>query len=187
MKKLNLDRDLIIVDVETTGVCPKKSSVIQIGAVKFSKEGQLHDTFNVYIKPYKPEWTYNAEKIHKISKSYLDKNGINVKIGIGNFVSWANSISKKFYIGQWSCGFDTSMLKSAFEYSRIEYPFSYRAYDIASIVRFYLAMKGSKPEGLIRCAKSLKIDTKDITQHNAEDDAKLAGMCLKKVVDNEFQ
>lgn len=36
---MKLDKNLIIFDVETTGVDPKKSSIIEIGAIKFPKGG----------------------------------------------------------------------------------------------------------------------------------------------------
>lgn len=184
--KFNLDKDLIIIDLETTGVSPATSSMIQLGACVFTRKGQVGDCFNIYVKPYKPEWTLQSEQIHRISQLFLHKNGVSVSEALERFINWTEIASEKFYIAQWSCGFDTNILKSAFEFSKIEYPFSYRSYDIASIVRFHLALQGKKPEGLSRTAKTLKIDMTGFKAHNAEHDAKITALCLEKVV-NEFQ
>jgi len=182
MSKFRLDHDLIIFDVETTGTDPKTASIIQIGACKFSKEGKIHHTFNTYIKPYKPEWSLEAQKVHGITPLFLTINGDCVKIALTDFHEWVKSVSKKHYLAQWSCGFDTEMLKSAYEYAGIDYPFHYRAYDIASIVKFHLSCQGMIPENLVHCARSLKIDTNKFKAHNALDDAKMTALCLQEIV-----
>lgn len=182
VKKFRLDHDLIIIDVETTGTDPKTASVIQIGACKFSKEGKIHHSFSTYIKPYKTEWSLEAQKVHNITPEYLTNHGNCVRIALSDFHAWVESVSKKHYLAQWSCGFDTEMLKSAYEYSGIKYPFHYRAYDIASIVKFYLSCNGINPENLVHCAKMLGIDTRNFKAHNAEDDARMTALCLQEIV-----
>lgn len=180
-----LDKDLIIIDVETSGSNFKTSSIIQLGAVEFSKAGEWTGRFfDSYIKPYTDEWSEKAAQIHRIKKEFLLEKGKDIKDALIDFQEFIGKGANEFYIAQWSCGFDTGMLQQAYSKSDLSYPFHYRSYDIASIVRFFLAFKSSKHvSSLSDCAKALNIDTSNYNHHNAAHDAMLTAVCLKKVID----
>ena len=44
----------VVFDLETTGLSPFKDEIIEIGAVKVDKEGQIVDTFTTLVKPARP-------------------------------------------------------------------------------------------------------------------------------------
>ncbi len=182
-------KDLLIIDVETSGTS-NNASIIQLGAVIFDKSGKLCNTeFNQYIIPYTSEWSEEAYKIHKIEKSFLVKNGYKLEDVIKAFEDWAScqgmfELKKKYWIAQWSCGFDTNMLQNAYAILTRKYPFHYRAFDIASIVRFELANRGKIKTkcGMIKCAEALGIDVIENKLHDGLYDARLSGQLLEQLV-----
>lgn len=200
-----LPKDLLIFDVETSGTDPETASIIQLGAVIFNKEGYLERgaegetrhliqprvSFNEYIKPYTNEWTEGAYKIHRIEKSFLENTGKDLDTVLHMFEVWASCVwadlKKRYWLAQWSCGFDTNMLQSAYGKTNREYPFHYRAFDIASIVRFELAKRGKlfMKCGEDKCARALGIEVYDTQLHDALYDATLAGQCLEQTIKNE--
>ena len=44
----------VVFDLETTGLSPFKDEIIEIGAVKVDKNGQIVDTFTTLVKPTQP-------------------------------------------------------------------------------------------------------------------------------------
>ncbi len=186
--KFNLDKDLIIFDVETTGVTPLSSGIIQLSACKFDVADLTisTDVFDVYIKPYVEEWTEESESVHRISREFLEQNGITLNRALKQFVSWIGPYPKKFYLAQWGCGFDTSILKYGFDRTDLKFPFTHRSYDIASIVRFYLAIHGISPGSLKECAQVLNVPTEEVTIHNAKDDTLLTAHTFRKVIEHGF-
>lgn len=181
----NLDRDLIVIDVESSGTDSEKDSIIQLSAGIFTREGKIsnYKMFDMYIKPYKFNWDDSAEKIHGLTVNFLNINGKDIAHALKSFLDWIPSeCTNNYYIAYWGGGFDSQILKSAFTECLIPYPFSYRTYDIASIVRFYLACKGvSSASKLEDCSKVLKIFTDNLKSHNAKDDVIMAMKCLEKV------
>jgi DNA polymerase III epsilon subunit-like protein len=184
----NFPKDLLIIDVETSGT-DENASIIQLGAVIFDKSGKLCNTeFNKYIIPYTLEWSEDAYKVHKIERSFLVKNGMILEDALHAFEEWASchgswDLKKKYWLAQWSCGFDTNMLQNAYAIAKREYPFHYRAIDVASIVRFELANRGRLKVkcGEKKCAEALDIEIVETKLHDALYDAKLSGQMLEKL------
>lgn len=201
-----LPKSLIIFDVETSGTDPETASIIQLGACVFNKKGYLERglegletrqliqpgvAFNEYIKPYTNEWTEESYKIHRIEKEYLEERGKDLETVLQLFEVWIASIwdwiKKDYWLAQWGSGFDTNMLRAAYRKIGREYPFHYRAFDIASIVRFHLAKQGKLYVkcGENKCARALGIQVYDTQLHDALYDATLSGLMLEKIARGE--
>lgn len=189
-----LDRDLILFDLETSGDTPADSSVIQIGAYRVLRNGEIdNDSFNVYIKHYNRRWSKEAEQVHHLTKKFLDNNGIRIKEALKKFEDWACKSTEdnfnKVYLAQWSCGFDTNMLQSAYSFCKMNYPFSYRAYDIASFCRLVLACGNESVKtktrgiGLASVAEKFNIDLTEFKAHNALEDARMTALVFKKAIE----
>ncbi|MFA6971411.1 MAG: 3'-5' exonuclease [Gallionella sp.] len=184
-----LSKDLIIFDVETSGSDTRTACIIQLGAVKMHKNGELclQPSFELNVIPYTDTWEKEAEKIHGLSKADLMRTGYRRVEVLKNFEEWAGD-PKKFYLAQWSCGFDTDMLRGAYESTlAMKYPYSHRVFDVASIVRFYLATKGKLASkcGEAECAKRLGIPVDKSQCHDALYDATLSGQMLEKIIREE--
>lgn len=189
MENFKICKDLLIIDVETSGIDPQTASIIQIGVVVFNKNGYLDGCeFEEYIKPYTSEWSKDSYKVHKIEKSFLEQKGKPLDEVLAMFENWASymwdNLEKRYWLAQWSCGFDTSMLREAYRKINRNYPFHYRAFDIASIIRFHLAKQGRlyMKCGENDCAKALGIKVEENKLHNALYDARLSGLMLEKIL-----
>lgn len=189
MSNFALPKHLIVLDVESSGVDTNESSIIQLGAVIFNKDGCLtNHEFNSYVVPYTSEWSEDAEKIHGIERGKLKKSGLPISKVLKQFEIWADGfcdgkIKNSFWLAQWGANFDVPMLKNAYKYAKRKFPFHYRVFDIASIVRFSLAKQGKlyKKCGENKCASALGIDF-DITKlHDALYDTRLAGKMLEQL------
>lgn len=61
-----------VVDVETTGLDPSVSRVIQLAAVRIGWDGRIVDTFDTIVRPESPdEYEHGAEHIHGISAAQV--------------------------------------------------------------------------------------------------------------------
>lgn len=181
------DKPFVVFDVETSGVDEKNSSVIQIGAVKLSKKLNVVDEFNVFIRPYTSHWDEQSYKTHKLTKEFLHEKGSDLRIALLDFKDWIGS-PRKYYLGQWGCGFDVNMINEAHIHAKMVNPFGYKAIDIASIVKFNLFCKGYKTNlNLHQCAKILGINIKKYKAHDGLDDTKLTVECLQKVRDEQIE
>jgi len=185
-----LDRDLIIIDLETTGTKPETLSILDLGAVRFSKAiGLCTDTFQTYIVPYKELWNKTTYEYHKITEETIKEKGRPIEIALREFEQWirmdGTDTFKDVYIAMWSCGWDKACLWEAYKYCKMKYPFKYRGYDIASIVRFFLAGLTLLPknQGLTETAKvfGYTFEGKGLVRHKALDDAIMSGILLDEV------
>lgn len=186
----NCPKELLIIDVETTGLAPN-ASIIQLGAVILDKSGKLRNTeFNQYICPYTLNWEEEASKIHKITRPFLIKNGHLLKDVLEAFENWASEnrtkeLEKTYWLAQWSgSGFDTNMLQQAYAILNRKYSFHYKVIDISSIIRMELANRGKLKVtcGLKDCAEALGIDVIESKLHNGLYDAQLSGQMLEQLV-----
>lgn len=183
-----LDRDLIVIDVETTGVSIENSSIIQLGAVMFSRNGGIVEDcqFSKFVKPYKDEWSLQAYTVHKIDKEFLMTKGEDIKNTLEHFNFWVALFGKShnFFLSQWSASFDCTMLELAYNHCGMKYPFHHRVYDVASFVRLYLASQGKlKPRqnGLADCCEAFGLKIDNDKCHDALYDATITALLLEKV------
>ena len=185
-----LPKSLLIIDVETTGTSVENSSIIQLGAVVFTKEGNIEpNTFCEYIIPYKKEWDKEAEKIHGIELGKLKEIGKPIETVLNEFEAWGKmfcsycNLQGKFWLGQWGANFDVPLLKNAYKAVNKPYPFHYRVFDIASIVRLELAKRGKLEIkcGEDKCAHVLGINFETSKLHDALYDAMLSAKMLEKI------
>jgi len=183
MIKFKLPKPLIVLDLETSGTDTEISSIIQIGAYIISEDGILtNNSFEVYIKPYTDHWKPEAEKVHKIKKSFLMQEGFELENALDKLEKWIGE-PRKYTFTQWGNGFDTEMLRKAYIYLKKPYPFCTKSFDIASIIKFDFLLRGLKGDkNLENCANSYGIKVKSHLVHNARYDAFLTGLLFEKFI-----
>lgn len=94
-------KDIVCWDVETTGLNPKEDFIIQLSIIKLSGvDLQEIGRRNWYIKPAHAYTIHpDAEKVHGISKEFLEKNGTTIeKIG-PDFMSFIKGCDVLSYNG----------------------------------------------------------------------------------------
>ncbi len=79
---------IVVFDTETTGLNTEKDDIIQIAAIEIIN-GKIGREFEVFINTEKD--ITESEKIHHISKSYLNENAIEKKKALSQFLSFVGN------------------------------------------------------------------------------------------------
>ena len=82
------NQEIIVFDTETTGLDIENDDIIQIAAIKL-KNGIINDVFEIYIQTEKD--VSMSEKVHNISKEYLNINGVSHEKGLSDFLKFCGS------------------------------------------------------------------------------------------------
>ncbi len=136
---MNFKNDLLLIDLEMTGLDISKNEIIQIGSILLDKETlEEKQSFMTYIKPKK--WENRdpvSMKINGISKPILE-DAPSLKEAITEFVNIYNTPA---IITVWGGTLDSIFLQEAFSKVKIPYPYDYHIFNIWSFAFPILAKK----------------------------------------------
>jgi DNA helicase-2/ATP-dependent DNA helicase PcrA len=156
------NKRVVIFDTETTGLDTKNDDIIQIAAIEITN-GKLGNIFEVYINTDKD--LTESEKIHHISKEYLNKYAIDKKEALQKFIDF---IGNDTLIAH-NLNFDLNILGSnlnACGFSGLSDKIN--LYDSIEITkRIYPNLPSYKLEYLLN-----KLKIEGTNSHNALDDVK---------------
>ena len=89
-KGRKLPDDYIVFDLETTGLNPEESEIIEIGAIKYHGGIEV-DRFHTYVKPYSPI-TSKITKINGITNSMV-KDAPRIDTAIKSFENFVENLN----------------------------------------------------------------------------------------------
>ena len=124
---------IVCTDVETTGLNPQNDFIIQLSAKVIDKETfKVLDEFNEYIIPqHAYEISPDAEKVHGISKEFLEENGNTLREVAPRFLKMIEGCDYLTYNGN---NFDVRFLANDFALAGFEFPIEGRKfYDAFSM------------------------------------------------------
>lgn len=154
------NNNVIVFDVESTGIDVTKDEIIQIAAIKIDSNGDVISKFERFIRSSKS--TKASQHIHGFSDEYLEKHGENKKSVLKDFIEF----SKNAVIVGHNVQYDINILTSELEREPIGKPQFKAFYDTLDIYkRFYPKVFNHKLETL---SKEFGISNKP--SHNAMDD-----------------
>lgn len=81
----------VALDFETTGLNPQEHRIIEIGAVKFSEDGELIDTFEILVDPGQAI-SKEAQKIHKVTDQMVQGKAP-PHLAWSQFLNWAGDVN----------------------------------------------------------------------------------------------
>jgi DNA polymerase-3 subunit epsilon len=153
-----IDDDLVIFDLETTGLRTNKVAVdiVEIAAIKFSKnelkEKQETISFHALIKPHRGGINKEAARINGITQSMIDKEGEDAEKVINDFIDFVGAKRLVAY----NVDFDRWFLQREISHWGIKKQFKYEcAYQLSREV--FDDLENYK---LATVAKSLGLPTK---------------------------
>lgn len=134
---------MIVVDVETTGIDPKRHSIVSIGAVDFSNpENQFYQECRIWDGA---EIDEEALKINGFSEEDIKSHDkITEKELINNFLQWIENIGDKTIAGE-NPSFDRDFLKFSAERNGIKWPLGYRTVDLHTLCYTHQLKRGINP------------------------------------------
>ncbi len=134
---------MIVVDVETTGLDPRRHSIVSIGAVDFSNpENQFYQECKIWEGA---EISKKALEINGFSEEEIkNSDKKNLKDTIKDFLEWAGNIDERTLAGE-NPSFDRDFLKASCERYNIDWPLSYRTVDLHSLCYAHYLKRGLSP------------------------------------------
>ncbi len=172
-----LQKDNIIVfDVESTGVDVTEDEIIQIAAVKVNRRGQVTEKFERFLKNNKS--VKNSEHVHGFSDEFLKKNGEDKNIVLKEFVKFLEDAVIVGHNVQYDINILTSELQRA-GFDKLKFKAFYDTLDIYR--RFYPNLPNHKLETLSRI-----FETENKPSHDAMDDIQATKDILVRAIKNDI-
>lgn len=168
--------NIIVFDVESTGVDVTEDEIIQIAAIKLNKKGEVVDKFEKFLKNKKP--VKDSYYVHGFSDEMLQRIGEDKEKVLKEFVEY----SKDSIIVGHNVQYDINILCSELERSNLGKPKFKTFYDTLDIYRrFYPSNINYKLENL-----SNVYDTKHKPSHDAMDDIIATGELLVRAINEKI-
>ncbi|EOU2041896.1 MAG: 3'-5' exonuclease [Clostridium perfringens] len=169
--------NIIVFDVESTGVDVTEDEIIQIAAIKLNKKGEVVDKFEKFLKNKKP--VKDSYYVHGFSDEMLQRIGEDKEKVLKEFVEY----SKDSIIVGHNVQYDINILCSELERSNLGKPKFKTFYDTLDIYRrFYPGNINYKLENL-----SKVYDTKHKPSHDAMDDIIATGELLVRAINEKIK
>lgn len=181
---MNFKHDILLIDLETTGLDASKQEIIQIAAILLDKKTLKEKKFFVsYVKPTK--WAQRnlvSMQINKISFDTL-KNAPSVEKVLNNFnAEFGTNVVLAYYGGP----VDMDFLRAAYKKINKPFKFDYHYFNLWPVFYAYLAsknlLKNSKKFSgfsLEDLMKKFKIKSK--SRHDALEDCRIEAEILRKI------
>ena len=169
--------NIIVFDVESTGVDVTEDEIIQIAAIKLNKNGEVVDKFEEFLKNKKP--VKDSYYVHGFSDEMLQRIGEDKEKVLKEFVEY----SKDSIIVGHNVQYDINILCSELERNNLGKPKFKTFYDTLDIYRrFYPGNINYKLENL-----SKVYDTKHKPSHDAMDDIIATGELLVRAINEKIK
>ncbi len=121
---------MIVVDVETTGLDPRKHSIVSIGALDFDKP------VSIFYRECRiwngADITEQALRINGFSRVKVTTNENSLELIISRFLKWTDDVKDKTLAGM-NPAFDRDFLKQSAEMYGKDWNLGYRTVDLHSI------------------------------------------------------
>lgn len=134
---------MIALDVETTGVSPRKHGILAIGALDISNpENRFYSECRVWDGAHLSE---EAFRINGFSaESAKDPSKQTEKEAVLAFIDWAGGVKDWTLVGQ-NPSFDRDFLIEACDRANINFPFAHRTLDTHSLAYLHMTERGVPP------------------------------------------
>ena len=174
-------QNILVIDVETTGLDPSRHACIEIGAVLLNTELVPIGEFTSMIAPWEgAEILEKALAVSRISRdTFLNARRFSEVIKDFNL-----TFCKKGEIptiAGWNVWFDVAFIRNLYDRANLTWPFGHRFVDVQSVSAFFSTMHPSSQEIAIR-------DLLGETQsHRALGDAKHTARILRWMAERYLQ
>ena len=192
LEQIILDKDLIIVDIETTGVDENiyrmNYSICEMAAVKMNKNLDVYEEFYTYdyIRPLedpndKKSYMKAAMETHKIPKEKLIAAPSFEEV-ITIFEDWVGEDKMNYQLASWGDAFDFPYIQAQYYKIGRKWPFHYRYFDLRSVFQWEKMKLGCNEEYDLRdYCKDYGITISEKDYHTARGDVYLLVKLLHSI------
>lgn len=168
--------NIVVFDVESTGIYVTEDEIIQIAAIRIDNKGQVIDRFERFLKNKKS--VKNSEHVHGYSDKFLREKGEEKEVVFKDFLNF----SEDAVIVGHNVQYDINILTSELARLKLGKPKFKAFYDTLDIYRrFYPNLANHKLETLSRV-----FETENKPSHDAMDDILATKDLLVKVLETVF-
>ncbi|MBQ9161897.1 MAG: PolC-type DNA polymerase III [Clostridia bacterium] len=170
----DLADEVVIFDIETTGLSVRNSKITEIGAVKFVR-GEVTDRFNTFVDP---ECEIPAEIVELTGiTDEMVKGAPKIREALEDFFNFiGNNSGKKVVLVAHNADFDTGFIRAAADECGLEFPNPYL--DTLALSRFI--HPELKKHTLDAVAKFYNLG--EFNHHRACDDAEMLAMIYRAML-----
>ncbi len=180
------NKDLLLIDIESTGLDPNKHEIIQLAGILLDKKTlKEKKSFVSFIRP--KNWKTRDKESMAVNKISFEKlhHAPSVSQALKKFNrAFPKNVVLSYYVGI----MDIIFLQSAYKKSQMKYPFDYHTFNIWSLFYPYMAKKNKLKNkkqfagfGLEDMLKHFKIQVPN-NLHDALVDCQIEAEVLRKVV-----
>jgi len=181
---MKLDKDIIIIDIEGTGLNGMKYSVCELGAVRLNTDGEevSHFHSDQYIRPLEDKFLPEAMATHGISWKTLQKAPTFEQV-IAVFEAWCKEHGDDFILASWGIIYDITFMQCQYHKTSRKWPFSYRYLDIRSLAKWETLKLGLVDDfNLMGYMDIWDIDQGDDVLHSAIGDVRMTVRLFQKLM-----
>ena len=171
------NNNIIVFDVESTGVDVTEDEIIQIAAIKINKYGEVTEKFEKFLKNKKS--VKSSEHVHGFSDEFLRENGEDKEVVLKEFIEF----SKDAIIVGHNVQFDINILTSELSrlnLGKVKFKGFFDTLDIYK--RFYSNLPNHKLDTLSRI-----FETVNKPSHDAMDDILATKELLVMAIKNKIK
>jgi len=182
---MNFKKDILLVDLETTGLNADTHEIIQLAAVLLDKKTLLEkESFNTYVRPI--SWAKRNRQSMAINKIIWDqvKDAPSLKKVMDDF---EKLFGINVVLAHYGGPVDTDFLRAAYKKIGKKFLFDYHYFNIWALFYTYFALRGKLSNNtkftgftLDDFMKHFKIKSEH--RHDALEDCRIEAEILRKVV-----
>ena len=184
---MDFNKDLLLIDIEATGLDAQKHEIIQLAGILLDKKTlKEKEAFSSFIKPAR--WKNRDPEsmaVNKITWEQL-KDAPDLKSTLEKFnKTFGREVILSYYVGI----MDVTFLQAAYKRAKMEWPFDYHTFNVWGAFYTFLALKNrlknKKDFGgfnLGDLVKRFKIKVDKAQLHDALVDCRVEAEVLRKVV-----
>ncbi len=134
---------MIVLDVEATGVDPRKNSILSIGGLDLDNpSNQFYDECRAWDGAHIEDEALAVNGFSRAEATDPEKK-TEAEL-VAAFIAWALEIEERTVAAQ-NVSFDHDILRAACERARMEFPFAKRTIDVHTLVWTHMRVNGKEP------------------------------------------
>ncbi|PWU19847.1 MAG: hypothetical protein C5B50_05305 [Verrucomicrobia bacterium] len=144
-----VERELLVLDVETTGLRPDRNACIEIGALLLDRNLQINSSFSSLVCPWQgAEIVPEAMQKNRITPQELAA-APPIQEVVKEFHAFA-AVNPAPLIAGWNVWFDVGFLKDLYSRAALKWPFGHRLADVQSVFSYFSGFAGTSQEEAIK-------------------------------------